>query len=183
MNFELDEEQVMLKTAARDFLDKECPKRHVRAMMEDTVGYSPELWKKMADLGWLGLTFPEEYGGSGCTFLEMLVLLEECGRALLPGPFIPTTVLTGRTILASGSDEQKKEFLPKIASGELIATLAFQEASGGVDASDVAVTATPSGDNFIINGTKLFVPDAHVANYFLCVTRTKDGSNKEQGIT
>ncbi len=183
MNFELDEEQVMLKTAARDFLDKECPKKLVRAMMDDKLGYSSELWKKMADLGWLGLTFPEEYGGTGCTFLEMVVLLEECGRALLPGPFIPTTVLTGRAILADGSSEQKKQFLPRIASGELISTMAFQEASGGIEASDVAVTATPSGDNFIINGTKLFVPYAHVSDYFLCVTRTKDGSSKEEGIT
>ena len=80
MDFELGEEQVMLKTMARDFLENECPKRHVRDMMDDEKGYSPELWKKMADLGWLGLTFPEEYGGSGMTFLDLAVLLEECGR-------------------------------------------------------------------------------------------------------
>ena len=183
MNFELDEEQVMLKTAARDFLEKECPKKLVRAMMEDKLGYSPELWKKIADLGWIGLTFPEAYGGSGCTFIELVVLLEECGRALLPGPFMPTTVLTGRPILAAGTDEQKRNFLPRIASGEIKMTLAFQETSGGIEARDVTVTARPSGDNFIIDGAKLFVPDAHVADYLLCVARTKSGANKKDGVT
>jgi alkylation response protein AidB-like acyl-CoA dehydrogenase len=183
MNFELDEEQVMLKTAARDFLEKECNKKFVRAMMEDKKGYSPELWKTIADLGWLGLTFPEEYGGIGSSFLDLAVLLEECGRALLPAPFIPTVVLTGHPILAAGTDEQKKQFLPKIASGEMILTLALMEASGGLEASDVTVTATPSGNNFTINGTKLFVPDAHIADYFLCVTRTGNSADIEEGIT
>jgi len=183
MNFELDEEQIMLKTSARDFLEKECPKKHVRAMMEDERGYSPELWKKIADLGWLGLTFPEEYGGADFSFLDLVVLLDECGRALLPAPIISTVVMAGHPILVAGTEEQKKQFLPKIASGELILTLAFIEASGSIEASDVTVTARPSGNNFIITGIKLFVPDAHIADYLLCVTRTSDGVNKEDGIT
>ena len=183
MNFELDEEQVMLKTSARDFLDKECPKKLVRAMMEDEKGYSPELWKKIADLGWMGLTFPEKYGGVGSSFLDLAVLLEECGRALLPGPFMSTVVLAGRTIAATGDEGQKHQFLPQIASGDMILTLAFMEASGGIEASDIGVTAAPSGDSFIVNGTKLFVPYAHVADYLLCVTRTKDNPKKEEGIT
>ena len=183
MDFELDEEQVMLKTSARDFLDKECPKKLVRAMMEDEKGYSPELWKKLADLGWLGLAFPEEYGGIGSSFLDLVVLLEECGRALLPGPIIPTVVLSGRPILAAGNDEQKQRFLPAIASGEMITTLAFMEASGGLEASDVTVTATSSGDDFLLNGTKLFVPYAHIADHLLCVARTANKRNEEDGIT
>lgn len=183
MNFELDEEQIMLKTAARDFLEKECPKKLVRQMMEDEKGYSPDLWKKMADMGWLGLTFPEEYGGVGSTFLDLVVLLEECGRALLPAPLMPTVVLAGHPILAVGTEEQKRQFLPAIASGEMILTLAFMEASGSLEASDVTTTAAPSGDNFVINGTKLFVPAAHIADYLLCVTRTGSSSNKEDGIT
>ncbi len=112
MNFELDEEQVMLKTSARDFLDKECPKKLVRAMMEDEKGYSPELWKKIADLGWLGLVFPEEYGGVGSSFLDLVVLLEECGRALLPGPFMSTVLLAGRPIAANGSASADKRGTP-----------------------------------------------------------------------
>ena len=183
MNFELDEEQVMLKASARDFLQQECPKKLVRAMMEDEKGYSPELWKKIADLGWLGLVFPEEYGGVGSSFLDLTVLLEECGRALLPGPFISTVVLTGRPIATFGSENQKQQFLPGIANGNMILTLAFMEASGGIEASDVTVTATISGGSFVVNGTKLFVPHAHVADYLLCVTRTKDSPDKEDGIT
>ena len=182
MDFELGEEQVMLKTSARDFLEKECPKQLVRDMIEDEKGYSPELWKTMADLGWMGLTLPEEYGGTGMSFLDLAVLLEEMGRALLPSPFMPSVVLAGHPIMAAGTEEQKEQFLPQIAGGDMIMTLAFMEPSGG-EASDVTVTATPSGENFIINGTKLFVPDAHVADYLLCVTRTKDSPNKEDGIT
>jgi alkylation response protein AidB-like acyl-CoA dehydrogenase len=183
MDFELGEEQVMLKTSARDFLEKECPKKLVRDMMEDERGYVPELWKKMADLGWLGLTFPEEYGGADSSFLDLAVLMEECGRALLPAPFIPTVVLAGHPILAAGSEEQKQQFLPLIANGDMILTLAFVEPSGSLEASGVTVKGTPSGENFIINGTKLFVPDAHVADYLLCATRTKDSSDEEEGIT
>ncbi len=183
MDFGLGEEQVMLKTSARDFLDKECPKTLVRDMMEDERGYSPELWRKMADLGWLGLILPEEYEGVGSSFLDLAVLLEEMGRALVPGPFVPTVVLAGQPIAAAGTEEQKQQFLPKIASGDMILTLAFMEPSGSLEASGVTVKATPSGDDFIIEGTKLFVPDAHVADYLLCVTRTKDGSNKEDGVT
>jgi alkylation response protein AidB-like acyl-CoA dehydrogenase len=184
MNFELDEEQVMLKTSARDFLEKECPRELVREIMEDDEkGYSPELWKKMAELGWLGLSFPEEYGGADFTFLDLAVLLEECGRALVPGPLVPTVVHVGHTILAAGTEEQKKNILPRMINGELILTLAFMEDNGSLEASGMTVKAEKSGDNYVINGTKLFVPDAHVADYILCVARTTDGANKEEGIT
>jgi 3-oxocholest-4-en-26-oyl-CoA dehydrogenase beta subunit len=183
MNFELDEEQIMLKTSARDFLDKECPKRLVRAMMEDEAGYSPELWKKMADLGWMGLVFPEKYGGVGSSFLDLAVLLAECGRALVPGPLIPTIVLVGRPILAAGSETQKGYFLPKIASGQLVATLALLEESAGLEAADISMTATRSGDRYLLNGTKLFVPYANVADYFLCVVRTDMSVDAESGIS
>lgn len=183
MNFELDEEQVMLKTTARDFLQQECPKKLVRAMMEDEKGYSPELWKKIADLGWLGLVFPEKYGGVGSSFLDLIVLLEECGRALLPGPFISTVVLSGRPIALYGNESQKQQFLPRIAAGDLIMTLAFTEANGGIEASDMTLTASLSEDNFVINGSKLFVSHAHVADYLVCVARTHNSLDKEDGIT
>ena len=183
MDFELGEEQVMLKTSARDFLDNECPKKLVRDMMEDEKGYSPDLWRKMAELGWHGLAFPEEYGGIGSSFLDLAVLLEEMGRALVPGPFVPTVVLGGRMILAAGNEAQKKEFLPRISEGEIIMTLALTESSGGIEASDINVKADAAGNNFTINGTKLFVPDAHVADYLICVARTRDDTDKENGIT
>lgn len=183
MNFELDEEQIMLKTSARDFLEKECPKELVREMMEDEKGYSPELWKKMAELGWFGLSFPEKYGGADFTFLDLAVLLEECGRALVPGPVMPTVVLAGHTILAAGTEEQKQSILPKMINGQLILTLAFMEENGSLEASGMTVKAVRSGDNYLINGTKVFVPDARVADYLVCVARTADGAKKEDGIT
>jgi alkylation response protein AidB-like acyl-CoA dehydrogenase len=183
MDFGLGESQVMLKTSAREFLDKECPKKLVRAMIEDEKGYSPDLWKKMADLGWQGLVFPEKYGGTESSFLDLSVLLEEMGRALVPGPFVPTVVHCGRPILAYGTEEQKQEFLSRIASGDMIMTLALTEPGGSIEASGVTVTATPDGEDYVLDGTKLFVPDAHVADYLLCVTRTKESANKEDGIT
>ncbi len=179
MDFDLGKEQEMLKTSARDFLGKECPKDLVREMMDDEKGYSPKLWRQMTDLGWQGLVIPEEYDGIGSSFLDLVVLLEEMGRALVPGPFLPTVVYAGRTILAAGSDEQKRRFLPAIANGETIMTLAMLESSGSFEPSGITLTATASGDDFVIDGTKLFVPDAHVADHLICVARTKEGTGKD----
>ncbi|MEE8471365.1 MAG: acyl-CoA dehydrogenase family protein [Dehalococcoidia bacterium] len=183
MDFALNEEQEMMKKMARDFLENECPKSLVREMEEDEKGYSPELWRKMAELGWMGLVFPEQYGGEGMGFLDLTVLSEEMGRALVPAPYLSTVVYCGLTILAAGTDEQKREFLPKIAKGDLILSLALTEPSASWDAAGVTVKAVPEGDDFVISGTKLFILDAHVADYLLCVTRTKDSGDKEDGIT
>ncbi len=183
MNFTLSEEQEMLKTMARDFLADKYPKTLVKEMEEDEKGYSPELWREMVELGWMGLVLPEEYGGSGMSFLDLAVLLEEAGRACLSGPLFSTVVLGSLPILAAGSDEQKQEYLPKIANGEAIFTLALTEASAGYDAASIAVKATADGDTYVINGTKLFVPDAHVADYLLCVARTNEQAEAENGIT
>jgi len=183
MNFTLSEEQEMLKKMALDFLTDKCPKTLVREMEEDEKGYSPQLWKEIADLGWMGLVFPEKYGGSDMSFLDLAVLLEETGRATLPGPLFPTVVLGGLPILDAGSEEQKQEYLPKIASGEAIFTLALTEASARYDAGSIAVKAAADKDGYIINGTKFFVPDAHVADYLLCVARTSEQAKPEDGIT
>ncbi len=183
MDFALNEEQEMLRKMSRDFLENECPKTLVREMEEDEKGYSPELWKKMAELGWMGLVFPEEYGGEGMNFLDLTVLIEELGRALVPGPYLSTVVYCGLSILAAGTDEQKREFLPKIAKGDLTLSLALTEPSATWDAAGVTVAAVPEGDDFVISGTKLFISDAHVADYLLCVARTKESGDKEDGIT
>jgi alkylation response protein AidB-like acyl-CoA dehydrogenase len=151
MNFELEEEQIMLKTSAREFLDKECPKKYVRAMIDDEKGYSLELWKKMAGLGWQGLAFPEQYGGMGSTFLDLAVLAEEMGRALVPGPFLSTVVHAGRAILIAGNEAQKKEYLTKIANGEIVMTLALTEEKGGLEPTEIHVTARHSGDHYVIS--------------------------------
>ncbi|MBM4446684.1 MAG: acyl-CoA dehydrogenase [Chloroflexi bacterium] len=183
MELGLSEEQEMLKTSARDFLQKECPKQLVRQLDESDTGYSSELWQKMAKLGWTGLVFPEKYGGSGGSFLDLIVLLEEMGHNILPGPFFSTVVLGGLTVLAAGSEEQKKDILPKIASGDMLLTLALTEPSARYDAPSVKTKAVAGTDGHVINGTKLFIPDANVADYILCVARTKKGKNPEDGIT
>ena len=120
MDLDFSEEQEMLRKTARDFLANEFPMTLVREMADDERGYTPELWHKVADLGWLGLAFPEEYGGSGANFLDLVALLEEMGRGCFSGPFFSTAVLGGLTILDAGTEEQKREFLPKIADGEFI---------------------------------------------------------------
>ena len=181
MEFDFTEEQEMLRNTARDFLVKECSGTFIRDMEKDKRGYTTELWSKMVDLGWMGLAVPEEYGGNGGNFLDLCVLIEEMGRACLPGPFFSTMVLGGLTILAAGNEQQKKEFLPKIANGKLIVTAALTDAGGRCEPSPSAVVtgAVTEDASYVIDGTKLFVTDAHVADYILCVTRTKD----DEGIT
>jgi len=183
MDIAFTEEQEMLRNMASDFLARECPKSKVRELEEDEKGYSLEIWKAVADLGWLGLIIPEEYGGMGMTFQDLTILLEQMGANILPGPFFCTVVEGAMPILEAGSEEQKKEFLPRIASGDLIFTMALLEADGTFDAAGIAIKATPQGDNFVINGTKMFVEMAHVADYLICVTRTKDEASPEEGIT
>ena len=118
MDLGLSEQQELLKNAARDFLEKECPETLVREMEEDEKGYSPELWKKMAEQGWQGLLVPEAYGGADFGYLDLIILIEEFGRALVPGPFISTQVGGVLPLLEGGTEEQKKQYLPNIASGE-----------------------------------------------------------------
>ncbi len=183
MDLGLSEEQGMLKNAARDFLEKECPDTFVREMEEDERGYTPEFWQKMAAQGWQGIVIPEQYGGTGMSFTDLIVLLEEFGRALVPGPFISTVVLSATPILEAGTEEQKQQFLPKIAAGDLIMTLALTEPSAKWDADGVAMPAKADGESFVLSGTKLFVPDAHVTDYMLVAARTKESASPEDGIT
>lgn len=182
MDLRFTEAQEILRKMARDFLATECPKTLLRELEQSDKGYSPQLWKKMAELGWMGLIIPEEYEGMGYTFQDLTVLMEEIGRNILPGPLV-STITSTFPILEAGTEEQKKEFLPKVAQGKLILTTALIEADGTFNASGIAVKATPKGEDFVINGTKLFVEMAHVADYFICVTRTKDGAQSEKGIT
>jgi len=183
MDFGLTEMQEMLKKAARDFLTNECPKTVVREMAEDERGYLPEMWGKMAGLGWMGLVFPEQYGGSDGSFIDLAVLLDEMGRACLPGPYFSSVVLGGMTILDVGSEEQKKELLPQIAPGKLIVTMALTEPSATYAADGITVEAIADGDDYVISGIKLFVPDAHIADYIICAARTEIGTTKEDGIS
>jgi len=174
MKFTLTEEQEMLKKTARDLLADKCSKKFIKQMEESATGYSRELWQEMAELGWIGLAFPGEYGGGDMSFLDLAVLLEEMGRACLPSPFFSTVVLGGLSILDVGSDEQKQEYLPKIIGGEKILTLALTEPGyRNYHTSSVTVEAVHDDSSYIISGTKLFVTDAHIADYLLCVAKTK----------
>ena len=183
MDLDFSQEQVMFRTICRDFLSKECPSTLVRELEASEEGYSPELWRKIADLGWLGLTFPERYGGLGGNFLDLAILYDEMGRANFPSPHLATVVLGGHTILECGSEEQKQELLPKIARGELLLSLAFTEPGLRYEPKAIATKATAQGGEFILNGTKLFVPNANIADYLICVARTGDGGKPEEGIT
>ncbi len=183
MDIKFTEEQEMIRQSARNFLTKKCPSSLVREMAQDEKGYTDDLWRGMAELGWMGLIFPEEYGGNGGSFLDLMVLLEEMGRVCLPGPFFSTVVLGGLTILEAGTPKQKEELLPQISSGEKIVTLALTEGDSYYNPSSIAVTAKEGRGSYKIKGTKLFVPDAHVADRLLCVARTKREGNPEGGIT
>ena len=183
MDLGLSEEQEMLRESARDFLRKECPKKLVKQLDEGDDGYSLELWRKMAGLGWMALAFPEKYGGSGRNFLDLTILLEEMGYNIVPGPFFSTVVLGGLTVLAAGSEEQKMDFLPKIASGEMILSLALTEPAGLYDGASIKTKAAARNGEYVISGTKLFVLNANVADHILCVARTRKARNPEDGIT
>ncbi len=184
MDFNFSGEQKMLKESARSFLERECPKTLVREMEKEEKGYSPALWRKMADLGWMGIVFPEKYGGSEGDFLDLLVLLEEMGRACLTGPFFSTVVLGGLAILEAGKESQKKEFLTQIASGGKFLTLAHTEpGTTQYDPYLITVKAQAERNDYLIDGIKLFVPDAHVADSLICVARTQGEEREKGGIT
>jgi len=183
MDFALTEEQEMLRKSARDFLSAECPKAVVREIEASDLGHSPELWKKMAALGWMGLMLPEEYGGSGLSLLDLAVLFEEFGRAAAPGPMFSSIAMGALPVLDFGTEEQKKSLLPRIAAGELILAMAMAEPGVNEDPGFVATRAAPQDDGFVITGTKLFVPYAHIADYLIVVTRTDGAPGDEEGIS
>ena len=175
MDFGFSEEQELLRKSAADFLAKECPMTYVRQMMDDDHGYSEELWNKMAGLGWTGLIYPEEYGGAGLSIVDLVVVLEEMGKAAFPGPFFSSACLGGLAILEAGSAEQKQKYLPDIASGKTKATLAFLEENARWDEQGISIKARKGKKNYSLSGVKLFVPDAHVADTIVCAARTSEG--------
>lgn len=184
MEFGFTEEQEMIRSQAAEFLAHECPVALVRELMNSEHGYSDDLWEKVAAMGWLGLVFPEEYGGAGLTFVELTVLLEGMGRALAPGNFFSTVLLAGLTLLEAASEEQKRRWLTPLSEGKLRATLALTEPNGSWEAAGVtSVTAERSDGDYVINGTKLFVPDAQMADLIICAVRTGSSPLSENNIT
>lgn len=183
MDFNLTQEQEILRKTARDFFSKESSGALVRAMEQDAKGYSPELWRKVASLGWLGLPYPADFGGADGSFLDLAVLLEELGRSLAPVPLFSSIVLAGMPIAKYGSPAQKKAFLPGFSSGDTIATFAIAEPSSSYSAQGINLSATAAGNGYTLSGTKIFVENANVANYILVAARTGKGKTPEEGIS
>jgi alkylation response protein AidB-like acyl-CoA dehydrogenase len=183
MDLDLTQEQRILKRSAREFLKKECPPSLLYEMKDDFRGYPQRLWDQMADLGWTGVMIPETYGGIGGSFLDLCILLESMGAVCCPGPFFSTVVLGGLAILSAGSHEQKQAFLPKIANGDLIFALATIEPGSWYGTSGVSMTALETADSYILTGKKLFVENAHIADYILCVARTGSDTGPEGTLT
>jgi alkylation response protein AidB-like acyl-CoA dehydrogenase len=176
VNFAFSEEQEELRKSVRRFLEDKSPEAEVRRLMETTEGYDPAVWSQMAQqLGLQGLAVPEEFGGSGYTYVELIVVLEEMGRALLCAPYFSTVALAANALLTSGDDAAKKDYLPGIASGETIATVALTEPAGRWDEQGVTTAASGSGDSWTIDGTKSFVLDGHTAGLILVPARTGGG--------
>jgi alkylation response protein AidB-like acyl-CoA dehydrogenase len=178
MNFAFTEEQEELRNTMRAFLEAKSSEEAVREQMETEDGYDAAVWSQMAEqMGLQGLHIPEEYGGSGFSYVELGIVLEEMGRALLCAPFFSSVVLAANTLILSGDDDAKKAYLPGIASGETIATVAFTEPNGKWDESGIATEATPSGDGYTISGTKSFVIDGHSANLVIVAAKTAAGTS------
>jgi alkylation response protein AidB-like acyl-CoA dehydrogenase len=174
MNFGLTEEQQILRNVARRFLDEQVPISKVRDVMESPEGFDPAVWSGMAELGWVGLVIEEAHGGAGLGWIDLAVLLEETGRGLLPSPLISTS-LTAAAISEFGSDDQKKRFLPSLADGSAIGTVATLEDSDTLGPDGVQLKAQKEGSGFRLNGTKRFVPDIGVAT--LLVVPFRDGAS------
>ena len=181
-NFGLNEEQLMLQRTVRRYVEKECTTEFVREMMEDANGYSPKMWQDLAGMGLLGVNIPEADAGSGMGLVELIVVIEQMGRAIFPGSLLET-MMVAEAISEGGNGDQKKSYLPKIANGELIGTLAIDEPGGFWDAEAVQATAKREGGRYRLSGTKLFVPYAHVADLMVCAVRTSEGGRPEEGVT
>ncbi|MFN8534773.1 MAG: acyl-CoA dehydrogenase family protein [Dehalococcoidia bacterium] len=175
MDLSLSEEQSLLARAAREFLAQECPLKLVRGLEEDRTGWSPALWKQMADLGWMGLALPEEYGGSGGNLVDLCVLLVEMGRALVPGPFLPAVLPAATTIARTGSEEQKQATLPGVIAGDRIVSWAGQEPTSRYAPKAIETTVREDSGELILNGVKLFVAFAALADDLVVVARDGDG--------
>ena len=179
MNFGFNDEQELLRSTARKFFENECGSDTVRRLMETPEGISPDLWTKLAEQGWLGLVYPEAYDGMGLGLVDLVVLMEEMGRAVVPGPYFSAVLLGGLAILEAGGEAQKKEWLPKIAAGDRRVALAWMEPSAQLGPAGVTLTAVEKGGKYTLSGTKLFVHDAHTADALVVAARTRPGAGAD----
>ncbi len=181
MDFGLSEEQELLQHSARDFLARECPTTLVRAVTQSDDGFPRALYQKIAEMGWAGLVIPEKFGGQGLGVLDLTVLAEEMGRAVVPGPFFSSSVLAALSLVYAGSAAHKQEWLPRMAAGEAIGTLAFLEESDRLDAAGISARCTKTRGGYQLDGVKLFVTDAQVADVIVAAFRSR--GKEESGIS
>jgi alkylation response protein AidB-like acyl-CoA dehydrogenase len=170
MDFDLTKAQKLLQDSARTLLARECPHEKVRQLMETETAFDDQLWRTLADQGWTGLMIPEQYGGLGLSLVDLAAVVEEMGRACLPGPFI-STLWASALIEAAGTDEQKAKYLDPISAGDMKATVALLESTADWDALAVRMKAEKEGNNYRLTGRKMFVSDAGVADVILCIAR------------
>jgi len=183
MDIGFSEEQELLRDTARKFLDSECPTQFVRRMMDTDAAVTDEFWQQLAENGWLGIAYSEAEGGSGLGLVDLVVLMEEIGRAVMPGPYPATVLLGGAAIAMAGSPEQRREWLPRIAAGTIKATLALTEPNARWDAAGITATAREARGGFTLTGAKMFVPDAQFADVLVVAARSRDGSTMEDGVS
>ncbi len=185
MDLVLTEEQELLQRTARDFVGGSAPLRRIRQLRDnnDTDGFSRPTWEEMAQLGWVGLLIPEEFGGAGLGYMDLMVIMEELGRQLSPEPMLSTVLLGANALILGGSEAQKKEHLPAVATGKRLLAVAYQEPRSRYDLSRVETKAEKSGSGWKLSGEKIQVLDAHVADTILVTARTAGGAHDAKGIT
>ncbi len=185
MQLVLTEDQELLAKTARDFVAERSPVARVRALRDsrDETGFSRELWQEMAELGWVGILLPEAHGGAGLGLAELAVVLESLGRTLAPEPFLSTVLLGSQALLLGGTDAQRKEWLPEVAAGRRLLTLAWQEPHAGFERHVVATRAEKDGEGWVLTGDKLQVPDGHVADALVVSARTYGPDRDPDGVT
>ncbi len=180
----LTEEQSMLRDSARGLISDKAPVSHLRQLRDakDATGFSRELWKEFAEMGFSGLLVPEEFGGSGLGCVEAGIVMEEIGRTLMPSPFLGTSVVAASALSRGGSEAQKSEYLPKISAGSLLAALAVDEGAKHRPLN-TTMQATRSGNGFKLNGDKAFVVDGHTADLLIVAARTGGSAGEAKGMT
>ena len=183
IDFDLNESQSLLQKSIHDFLERECPESLVREAEDSDLSYSPELWQKLAEVGFLGLGIPEQYGGAGTTFFDLGLFFEEAGRVLMPGPHLATLAIAAQAIASHGTEEQKERYLKGIASGQVAFAFALNEKEGESRPQGVAMTAESNGDGYVLNGTKVFIKDTEAATHLLVIARSSESSSPEDGLT
>jgi len=179
----LSKSEELLQKSATDFMQRGVPRETLEDLLVSDTGYTDTMLKKIKEMGWFGITIPEEYGGEGYPLTSAGILFETLGSAPLPGPYFTSGILSSQIIMEAATEEQKQELLPEVAKGNLLLTLALTEADYGWTAESISTSASEKNGEFVLNGIKLFTPEAEAANHFIVVARTTDKTESNQGLS